>query len=147
MKRFINNKRFGKYLPAFLVIILFSFSLLSCSRDELDIMNNFPFDVNVMPVPDDIAEGQTVEIRLTIKPAGNYNNSEYFIRYFQYDGQGILQHFDDPAYLPNDLYPLSSEQFRLYYTSQSAVSQSFEVWISDSFGNEKQLSFQFNNSD
>ena len=55
--------------------------------------------------------------------------------------------YDDPPYQPNDLYSLPTEQFRLYYTSTSAVSQSFEVWILDSFGNEKQLSFQFNSSD
>jgi hypothetical protein len=44
-------------------------------------------------------------------------------------------------------YQLPTEQFRLYYTSTSSVSQSFDVWISDSFGNEKQISFQFNSSD
>jgi hypothetical protein len=42
---------------------------------------------------------------------------------------------------------LQAKQFRLYYTSNSTVSQSFDVWISDNFGNEKQLSFEFNNSD
>lgn len=144
MKQFINNNNgFYKSILVF-AIILGSFSLLSCSGDELNIRNNFPFEVNVMPIPDDIAEGQTVEIRIAIQPTGNYSNSEYFIRYFQYDGQGTLQYYDEPAYLPNDLYPLTSEQFRLYYTLQSNISQSFEVWISDSFGNEKQLSFQFN---
>ena len=50
-------------------------------------------------------------------------------------------------YSPNDLYPLKSKEFRLYYTSQSLVSQSFDVWISDNFENEKKLSFQFNNAD
>ena len=49
--------------------------------------------------------------------------------------------------MPNDLYQLPVTQFRLYYTSQSAVSQSFDIWISDNFGNEKKVSFQFNNKD
>ncbi len=131
-----------------LAILTASVSLVSCSKDdELEIQNDFPFEVNVMPVPKDVANGQTVEIRITIQRKGNYSNTQYFLRYFQFDGQGTLKYYDEPPYLPNDLYPLSTDQFRLYYTSTSAVSQSFEVWISDSSGNEKQLSFQFNSSD
>lgn len=146
MTAFFNKLRIG-LMPVLLAVLISSFALLSCDKDELEIQNNFPFEIKVMPVPKDIANGNTVEIRFTIQPAGNYSNTQYFIRYFQFDGQGILRHYDEPPYLPNDLYQLPTEQFRLYYTSISSVSQSFEVWISDSFGNEKQLSFQFNSSD
>lgn len=138
-------------LPIYVVLAILaaSVTLVSCSKDDdLEIQNNFPFEVNVMPVPKDVANGQTVEIRISIqRTAGNYSNTQYFIRYFQFDGTGTLQYYDEPPYLPNDLYQLPTEQFRLYYTSSSSVSQSFEVWISDNFGNEKQLSFQFNSSD
>ena len=131
-----------------LAILTASVTLVSCSKDdELEIQNDFPFEVKVMPVPKDIASGQTVEIRITIQRTGNYSNTQYFLRYFQFDGQGTLRYYNEPPYLPNDLYQLPTEQFRLYYTSTSAVSQSFDVWISDSFGNEKQVSFQFNRSD
>jgi hypothetical protein len=119
----------------------------SCEEEELNIQDNFPFEVSVMPLPDEIADGQAVELRFTIQPTGNYSNTRYFIRYFQFEGQGNLQYFDDPPYLPNDLYELPELQFRLYYTAASAVSQSFDVWISDNFGNERQVSFQFNSSD
>ena len=34
--------------------------------------------------------------------------------------------------------------FRLYYTSASEANQSLSVWISDSFGNEQKLDFEFN---
>ena len=146
MTAFFNKLRIG-LLPVLLAVLISSFALLSCDKDELEIQNNFPFEIKVMPVPKDIANAHTVEIRFTIQPAGNYSNTQYFIRYFQFDGQGILRYYDEPPYLPNDLYQLPTEQFRLYYTSISSVSQSFEVWISDSFGNEKQLSFQFNSSD
>ncbi|MFG4001511.1 DUF3872 domain-containing protein [Flavobacterium aquidurense] len=149
MRAIFNKFRVG-LLPTYilLAILTASVSLVSCSKDDdLEIQNNFPFEVNVMPIPKDVANGQTVEIRITIQRNGNYMDTEYFLRYFQFDGQGTLRYYDEPPYLPNDLYSLPSEQFRLYYTSTSAVSQSFEVWISDSFGNEKQLSFQFNSSD
>lgn len=146
----IFNKFRTGLLPIYvlLAILTASVSLVSCSKDDdLEIQNDFPFEVKVMPVPKGVSNGQTVEIRITIQRIGNYQNTQYYLRYFQFDGQGTLQYYDEPPYLPNDLYPLPTEQFRLYYTSTSAVSQAFEVWISDSFGNEKQISFQFNNTD
>lgn len=146
MITFFNKFRIGLLL-VLLAVLISSVTLLSCDKDELEIQNNFPFGVKVMPVPKDIANGNTVEIRFTIQPAGNYSNTQYFIRYFQFDGHGTLRYYSDPPYQPNDLYSIPTEQFRLYYTSNSTVSQSFEVWISDNFGNEKQLSFDFNSSD
>lgn len=137
-------------LPLFVLLAILTslVTLVSCSKDdELEIQNDFPFEVNVMPIPNEVANGQTVEIRITIQPTGNYSNTEYFIRYFQFEGQGTLRYFNETPYLPNDLYPLNEQQFRLYYTSASTVSQSFDVWISDTFGNEKKLSFEFNSSD
>lgn len=138
---------FNKLKKGLLAVLITSVTLLSCNKNDLEIQNDFPFEVKIMPVPKDIAKGQTVEIRLTIERSGKYNNTQYFIRYFQFDGKGILQYNNDLPYQPNDLYSLPAEQFRLYYTSHSVVSQSFDVWISDNFGNEKKLSFQFNSSD
>lgn len=144
---FSNYKIRLQAIWVLLVIIFSSVVLTSCEKEELDIQQNFPFDVSVMPVPGDIDSSQTVEIRFNIKRTGNFSDARYFIRYFQFDGVGTLRYYNEPAYLPNDLYELPQTQFRLYYTSQSTVSQSFDVWISDNFGNEKQLSFQFNSSD
>ena len=131
-----------------LLILSVTLTLVSCSKDDgLEIQNDFPFEINVMPVPKEVTNGQIIEIRITIQRTGNYHNTQYYLRYFQFDGKGILRYYDNDPYLPNDLYSLPTEQFRLYYTSNSIVSQSFDIWISDSFGNEKQLNFQFNNSD
>ncbi|MDV3964600.1 conjugal transfer protein TraQ [Elizabethkingia anophelis] len=144
MKRFLNRNNF---LWLLLLVITSCTILSSCNKDELDIQQNYPFEVKVMPVPGDISNGQAVEIRVTIERSGSFNDAKYFIRYFQYDGQGTLRYYNEPPYMPNDLYQLPVTQFRLYYTSQSAVSQSFDIWISDNFGNEKKVSFQFNNKD
>ena len=145
MTAFFNRFKIG-LLPMYVLLAILTSSVTSCSKGELEIQNDFPFEVKVMPVPKEIANGNTVEIRITIQPTGNYNNTQYYLRYFQFDGQGTLQYYEEPPYLPNDLYPLQAKQFRLYYTSNSTVSQSFDVWISDNFGNEKQLSFEFNSS-
>lgn len=130
-----------------MAMLICSVVLVSCEKNELEIQQNYPFEVQVMPVPKEVANGQTVEIRFTIERSGNFQNTEYFIRYFQFDGQGTLRYYDEPPYIPNDLYLLPETKFRLYYTSQSTVSQSFDIWITDNFGNEKQISFQFNSRD
>ena len=120
---------------------------VSCDKGELDVQDNFPFDVTVMPVPKGVALGETIEIRLAIEREGDYRKTVYYIRYFQFDGEGLLRYYDHAPYLPNDIYKLPSEQFRLYYTSQSTETQAFDVWISDDSGNEKQLNFQFNSTE
>jgi len=89
-------------LPVYvmLAILTTSITMVSCSKDdELEIQNDFPFEVNVMPVPKDVANGQTVEIRITIQRSGNYQNTQYYLRYFQFDGQGLS--------LPQSFGPLS----------------------------------------
>lgn len=143
----ILNKLKIRLLPVLVAVLISSVTFFSCNKDELEIQNDLPFDVKVMPVPKEVASGKTVEIRLTILPEGHYKGTRYFIRYFQFDGKGTLQYSDETPYKPNDLYSLPAEQFRLYYTSHSTVSQSFDVWISDNFDNEKKLSFEFNSSD
>ena len=134
---------FGRFTVVALFILIIT---LSCGNDDqLEVQNDFPFEVDIMPVPKEISLGQTVEIRISIQRSGDYEGTEYYLRYFQFDGEGTLQYYDDPPYQPNDLYPLSEEEFRLYYTSTSTVTQSFDIWISDNFENEEKVSFQFNN--
>ena len=137
----------SKFLWMLALVLTSAIMLSSCNKDELDIQQNYPFEVKVMPVPGEVANGQTVEIRITIERSGSFSDAGYFIRYFQYDGQGTLQYYSEPPYMPNDLYQLPQTQFRLYYTSKSTVSQSFDIWVSDNFGNEKQVSFEFNSKE
>lgn len=136
---------FRQLLPAILMVAITS--LTACEKKKPDIQQNFPFQVSVMPVPKEIRTGETVEIRVKIIPQGNFKDTKYFIRYFQFEGSGELRYFDSDPYLPNDLYLLEDKVFRLYYTSTSAVTQSFDVWISDNFDNEQKVSFEFKNSD
>ena len=49
------------------------------------------------------------------------------------------------VFLPNDLYPLEKEMFRLYYTSASTDQQTIDIYVIDSFGQVRQLSLSFNN--
>ena len=74
-----------------------------------------------------------------------FKPTTYQIRYFQPDGKGKLEMDNDTVFLPNDLYPLEKETFRLYYTSASTDLQTIDIYIIDSFGQMQQLSLSFNN--
>ncbi|MGE8534448.1 MAG: DUF3872 domain-containing protein [Chryseobacterium sp.] len=143
MKNIIDNT--FKILFRYGLLLFVGFILHSCQNNDLEIKQNFPFEVSVMPVPKEIAKDEYVEIRITILPEGNFSDTKYYLRYFQFEGTGKLQYYNTQPYFPNDIYPLYEKEFRLYYASTSEVSQSFTVWISDSFGNEKKIEFQFNN--
>ncbi len=118
--------------------------LSACHRD-LDVQQSYPFKVETMPVQKDIAQGETAEIRCTLMRTGHFSDTRYTLRYFQYEGKGILRMDDGLVFKPNDRYPLTREEFRLYYTSQSADRQTIDVYIEDNFGKVQQLTFVFNN--
>ena len=120
------------------------FCLVSCDGG-LDVRQEYPFTVEAMPVADGIANGETVEIRLEIRPEGTFAGTVYTLRYFQPDGKGKLEMDNGTVFLSNDLYPLEKETFRLYYTSASTDQQTIDIYIIDSFGQMQQLTLSFNN--
>ena len=89
--------------------------------------------------------GETAEIRCRLVRGGYYQPTTYQIRYFQPDGKGKLEMDNGTVFLPNDLYPLEKETFRLYYTSASTDQQTIDIYIIDSFGQMQQLTLSFNN--
>ena len=141
-----NKKSFG--LIAFLSLVIAAVcSLTSCS-DDLDVQQSYPFTVEVMPYADKITQGQTVELRFEIKPEGNYTNTLYTIRYFQYDGEGTLKLVDGPVLVNNDRVLLESKTFRLNYTAKSTDAHKFLVVVEDNFGSTPwEQTFEFNGKD
>ena len=138
MKKIIRNILMGVYLLGAMLLVF------SCD-DKLDVQQVYPFTVTTMPVQKRIKIGETAEIRFQLNREGYYEETKYFIRYFQPDGKGTLRMVDGTVFLPNDLYPLQGETFRLYYTSASTDQQQIDVYIEDSFGQVVQLTFAFNN--
>ena len=141
-----NKKSFGVIATLSLIIAAVC-SLTSCS-DDLDVQQSYPFTVEVMPYADKIAKGQTVELRFEIKPEGNYTNTLYTIRYFQYDGEGSLKLVDGPVLVNNDRVLLESKTFRLNYTAKSDEAHKFLVVVEDNFGSTPwEQTFEFNSKD
>ena len=114
-----------KSLAAFCVGLL-AFGFASCD-DELDVMQAYPFTVETMPVPKELKQGETAEIRCELVREGEFNGAVYTIRYFQYDGEGTLKLDNGLIFQPNDRYLLENEKFRLYYTSECDESQSLTI--------------------
>jgi hypothetical protein len=120
-------------------------SIVCACNSSLDITKNYAFDLQIMPYPKRIIQGQTIEIRAQIVAEGNYTENQFFIRYFQNDGRGELRLDDGRVLVPNDLYLLPNKVFRLYYTSHSTDQQNLDIYIENSFGNVVQKSFSFSN--
>ena len=123
---------------------LLSIGMTACD-DGLDVTQAYPFTVETMPVPNKVTKGQTVEIRCELKKTGDFANTLYTIRYFQFEGEGTLKMDNGITFLPNDRYLLENEKFRLYYTAQGDEAHNFIVVVEDNFGNSYELEFDFNN--
>lgn len=138
MKKILSNILVCGYVLAAL------FCCVACDND-LDVQQSYPFTVEMMPVPNKVAKGQTVEIRCELKKGGDYTNTVYTIRYFQFEGAGSLKTENGIVFQPNDRYLLENEKFRLYYTSASDEAQNFIVVVEDNFGQSFEMEFDLNN--
>lgn len=138
MKKIIQKVILGIYITGMLL-------LLTVCNSSLDIQQHYSFTVTAMPVQKSLTMGETAEIRLKIQRDGYFEDATYSIRYFQTDGEGELKLSDGTILLPNDLYQLSEDHFRIYYTSQSTEQQRIDIYIEDNFGQTEQLSFNFTN--
>ena len=142
-----NNKNKRTSFFKTLALCLFaamSFTFVSCD-DDMDIQQSYPSTVETMPVPKKVTKGQTVEIRCELKKTGDFANTLYTIRYFQFEGEGSLKMDNGIAFLPNDRYLLENDKFRLYYTAAGEEAHNFIVVVEDNFGNTFELEFDFNN--
>lgn len=113
--------------------------------DSMDIYKVYTFDLATMPVQKRIVQGEVAEIRCHIVKEGAYQETKFFIRYFQPDGKGELRLDNGTVLSPNDLYPLSKETFRMYYTSHCTDQQVIDVYIEDNHGQVVQKTFSWQN--
>ena len=114
-------------------------------NSALDVQQSYEFDIEVMPLPKEIKQNETIEIRCSLIEKGNFIDNRYTIRFIQFDGEGELRlEKEGEAFLPNDRYALPDKDFRLYYTSLGDKSHAFEVVIENSFGRAKTLEFRVN---
>lgn len=129
------------------VLTFAGFCLPACHRD-LDVQKAYPFKVETMPVAKELTQGQTAEIRCSLRPSGLFQDTRYTLRFFQYYGKGALRMTPtSKPLLPNNRYPIEAGDFRLYYTSESKERQQVEIVFEDNHGQRQTLSLDFNNKD
>ena len=130
-----------------MIFCTLSLIVMACGcGDSLDIQQDYGFTVECLPVPKKLTKGETAEIRLRIVKEGDWTDAAYKLRYFQPDGRGTLADESGTVFLPNDLYDLPDDVFRLYYTSASEDTQKIDLYFVDSFNKTFTLSFSFNNN-
>ena len=111
----LDNRQKGKRnivrTFAALCVGMLSFGFTACD-DDLDVTQAYPFTVETMPVPKELAQGETAEIRCELVREGEFDGAVYTIRYFQFDGEGTLKLDNGLVFLPNDRYLLENEKFQ-----------------------------------
>lgn len=133
-----------RFIICALCVLTVAAAMCGCDYQP-EVRNDFQFSVSYLPVPKKIVRGETAEIRLTIEREGRWDDARYFVRYFQPDGKGRLADESGLVFVPNDLYELKKDSFRLYYTSMSTDRQTIDLYFSDNNGKTFNLSFSFNN--
>ena len=129
------------------VLLLAGFCLVGCDR-RLDVRTVYPFQVTTMPIPKILTLGEEVEIRCMLAPERIVNGTRYTLRYFQYDGSGVLRiGRRGKSLTPNDRYAIAPGHFSLYYHSLASERQSLEVVIEDNHGQSQTLAFDFNSKE
>ncbi|MFV0588007.1 DUF3872 domain-containing protein [Bacteroides reticulotermitis] len=134
-------RKFASYI---IFTLLLAAIACACS-DDIDIRQSYEFKVTHLPVPKKLKINETAEIRCQLEHSGRYDNTKYYLRYFQPDGKGELRMDEGTVFLPNDTYELTKETFRLYYTSKSEDQQVIDIYFWDNYQNTYELSFAFNN--
>ena len=129
-------------ITAWLAVIML---LASACSSDMDINKVYAFDLVCMPVQKKIVQGEMAEIRAQILKEGNFQDTKFYIRYFQVDGKGELRLDNGTVLLPNDLYLLEKETFRMYYTSHCTDQQLIDVYIEDNHGQVVQKTFSWQN--
>ena len=133
-----------KFLAYFLYTLLLSAIVCACSN-SLDVNQVYSYDLVYMPITKKIVQGETIEIQCKLVREGDYKEASYRIRYFQNEGSGVLKLNENTVLMPNERYTLNQDKFSLFYTSQCAEQQSFDIYIEDDFGQTVQRTFSFTN--
>ncbi|MDL2282825.1 DUF3872 domain-containing protein [Parabacteroides sp. OttesenSCG-928-G06] len=139
-------RKFRRILALCVGVTAIILMLVACDSD-LDVKQVYSFGLQTMPVQKRIIEGETAEIRCALLREGNYDETRYWIRYFQTDGKGELRLYtpDGMLFSPNDLYPLEMQVFRLFYTSACTDQQNIDIYVEDNYGQVASISFSFQN--
>ncbi len=108
--------------------------LVSACNDNVDIQQSYPFTVETMPVPKKLKVGETGGSTLPASPGTDGLRKQSISSAISSQRGGNAENVRWHGFLPNDLYPLPGETFRLYYPLHPANQQTVDVCFQDSLG-------------
>lgn len=129
-----------RYIYLFTAVIL-ALGTVSC-QDRLGIIEEYDFEITAMPVPSKVAKGEDVEIRMQILSEDQWVKTRYYLRYFSYEGKGILLSENGIQILPNEEYEIQENTFRLKYRPLQESTHNFRIWIRNRNDREQSLEFR-----
>lgn len=127
------------------ICLIVGFIGLSACSDNLDIKQDYFFDVKTLPVPKKLQRGETTAIEFTIVREGQYEKATYSFRYFQSDGTGRLTDDTGKPYPMNRFHSIESNEFTVLYQSNCKEAQTLDFVFRDNFGQEVEYSVSFQN--
>jgi hypothetical protein len=131
-------KRFGSY---FLYTLLLAAIVCACN-DDLNIIQNYGYRVETLPLPKSLKQSETVDLEFSIIPEGHYNEAAYKFRYFQSEGEGVLS-YRNKAVPMNRFQKIASDDFVLSYTNHAEGQIQLDFVFENNFGRRVEYSIAF----
>jgi hypothetical protein len=123
-------KRLASYI---LYTLLLSAIVYACS-DTPDVVQDYGYRVETLPLPKKLEKGKTVELEFSIIREGYYEGARYKFRYFQSAGEGILS-YEGNIVPMNRFREIASDNFVLTYKCTGEEQQQLDfVFFEDTFG-------------
>jgi hypothetical protein len=130
-----------KTLAYFLYTMLIACIVCACN-DHLDIVQDYEYSVETLPLPKTMTNGETVNLEFSILRAGNYSAEKYKFRYFESGGTGQLS-FNGKVIPVNRFQDITSDNFVLTYECQCEEQQTLDFVFENSFGRRVDYTITF----
>jgi hypothetical protein len=130
-----------KTLSYFLYTMLIASIVCACN-DSLDIVQDYGYRIETLPLPKRIKQGETVALEFSIVREGYYKEAAYKFRYFQSGGEGLLS-YNGKTVPVNRFQDISADSFVLTYQSLCDDQQQLDFVFEDSFGRRIEYTIAF----
>jgi hypothetical protein len=105
---------------------------LACN-DSLDIVQDYGYRIETLPLPKKIKQDETVVLEFSIVREGYYTGTAYRFRYFQNEGEGLLSYRGKTVPM-NRFQNISTDNFVLTYQSLCDEQQELSFVFENNFG-------------
>lgn len=153
----LETKKMGtvmiKTIAAGCTVLLTALALWACN-DKIDVKQAYPFRLTSWHLPEEIAQGENVKIRLTLTKEGDFHDAEYYIGYIQMKGKGEVTDDEGTLLVNRELHALNDmagidrsdpmrQVFTLWYCSLSDKNAEVRFIVRDNFGQQTELTVSF----